>query len=284
MSLRDMRALYPRLREPVIEGLLRRGEIMNIIGDTKSGKSWASLDLALTVIQGAMWFGRFKTRPGRVLMIDNELHRETIAHRTKLAAESRALKIDLDYMDEMIDYIPLRGKSVDIKALAEEIKYVQPRDYILVVCDAMYRMMPEKTDERDNGQMTNIYNQIDLYAEQLDCSICLIHHTTKGTQAGKKITDVGSGAGSISRATDTHLILRQLRTEPDVVRVDTAVRSFPQIAPFGLRRKFPTWEIAKDVNLDDLEGGRIRPRRTNTARISAMTTKIAFGQRSLAKR
>ena len=48
----------------------------------------------------------------------------------------------------------------------------------------------------------------------LGCSFVLIHHSTKGNQSGKTITDVG--AGSQSRTTDTHLI-RDARehTEPE---------------------------------------------------------------------
>ncbi len=44
------------------------------------------------------------------------------------------------------------------------------------------------------------------------------------SQAGKAITDVGAGAGSQSRATDTHLILRP-HEEKNCAVLDAAVRS-----------------------------------------------------------
>lgn len=260
ISLRDLRAENPRLRDPVIDGLLRQGEIMNIIASPKMGKTWMSLDLALTVIQGAAWFKTFQTRCGRVLIIDNELHKETIAFRTELASQSDVRKIDLDYVDDMIDYIPLRGKLVDLDSLAEELKYVRPRDYSLIILDAFYKMMPPRTDENDNGQMTNLYNKLDLYAETTQSSIVLIHHTTKGLQSGKKVTDVGAGAGVQSRATDTHLVLRphkDFKAHGTIV-LDAAVRSFRQPKGLCLRPKFPTWEIDPEANPDELEDAQER--------------------------
>ena len=63
------------------------------------------------------------------------------------------------------------------------------------------------------------------------------------------MTDVGAGAGSQSRATDTHLVLRA-HEEQDVTVLDGAVRSWPPLAPFCLRWCFPVW--IRDDNLDPL--------------------------------
>ena len=253
VSLKDLRIQYPELREPVIDGLLRRGEIMNIIAAPKEGKSFLVTDLAFAVIQGAKWLGRFPTRCSRILVIDNELHKETIPFRTQLVAEKSGTGIELDYVDEMIDYMPLRGKLVDLHALTHQIDYIRPREYGLIILDAFYRFMPPKTDENDNGQIAELYNRLDNYASRTDSAICLIHHTSKGTQAGKKVTDVGAGAGAMTRATDTHLILRP-HEEKNAIRIDVAVRSFPGPDPFCVRRKFPTWEIDNTLDPEKLEG------------------------------
>ncbi len=75
---------------------------------------------------------------------------------------------------------------------------------------------------------------------QLNCSFVLVHHASKGNQSVKSVTDVGAGAGSQSRATDTHLVLRH-HQEPGCVVVDAAVRSWPPIEPQCLRWSFPVW-------------------------------------------
>src|SRR5581483_8746120 len=69
----------------------------------------------------------------------------------------------------------------------------------------------------------------------------------KGNQSAKAITDVGSGAGAQSRATDTHLILRPYE-EQNAVVLEAAVRSFPPVSPVCLRWSFPVWTA--DTTLD----------------------------------
>ena len=50
---------HPKLAEPVIDGLLRRGETGNIIADPKRGKSWLAYGLILSVATGDPWLGKF---------------------------------------------------------------------------------------------------------------------------------------------------------------------------------------------------------------------------------
>ena len=61
---------------------------------------------------------------------------------------------------------------------------------------AFYRFLPAGTDENANADMASLYNHIDRYAADLGCAFVLIHHSSKGNQSGKSVTDVGAGAGS----------------------------------------------------------------------------------------
>jgi hypothetical protein len=92
LTFRRLAELHPKLRDPLIDGLLRRGEIANIIAPSKIGKSWLSYGLALSIILECDWFGLRTTR-GRVLLIDNELHESTIVYR--IQAVANAMKIRL---------------------------------------------------------------------------------------------------------------------------------------------------------------------------------------------
>jgi RecA-family ATPase len=100
---------------------------------------------------------------------------------------------------------------------------------------------------------------IDQYADQLGCSFVLVHHASKGNQSGKSVTDVGAGAGSQSRATDTHLVLRQ-HQEPGCVVVDAAVRSWPPLDPCCLRWEFPVWQPDDYLDPADLKFERLSGR------------------------
>ena len=47
-----------KLRECVIEGLARRGEVVNAVAATKIGKSWLALGLLFCGATGGDWLGR----------------------------------------------------------------------------------------------------------------------------------------------------------------------------------------------------------------------------------
>ena len=81
----------------------------------------------------------------------------------------------------------------------------------------------------------------------------LIHHTSKGNQSIKNVTDVGSGAGAQSRAADAHLILRRHKDE-DIVVLESVVRSFQPNPPVCLRWNYPLWDVDLSIDPKALDG------------------------------
>lgn len=245
VGMKHMQQWYPSLRKPVIHGLLRRGETMNVISGSKMGKSYLVLNLIMNVISGTKLFDEFLCEPGRVLVCDNELHEETIVHRNQCVGT--AFNADMSRVSLQIDYMPLRGELVDLEGLATEFDNVQRGKYAVIILDAFYKLFPQNVDENDNADMANLYNLVDKYAVMLDSAFVIIHHSSKGSQSERTVTDVGSGAGAISRAADTHLVLRS-HEEDGLIVVDAAARSWPPIEPFCARFKYPLW--VRDSNAD----------------------------------
>lgn len=251
LTARQLLAACPALRPPVIERLLREGETMNLIAPPKTGKSWLVLDLAIAVATGRPWLGRFATAAGDVLILDNELHGETSANRIPKVAEARGVPFD-EFADRLC-VRNMRGCLQDIVTLGPYFRALEPGRFRLIVLDAFYRFLPAGMDENANADMAMLYNHIDRYASDLRCSFVLIHHSTKGNQSAKAVTDVGAGAGSQSRATDVHLVMRQ-HEEDGVVVLGAAVRSWPPIDPVCLRWDFPVWDAADDLDPAHLKG------------------------------
>ena len=229
---------HPALHEPVIFGLLRRGETMNMVAAPKAGKSWLAHSLALAVANGAPWLG-FETTPRCVLYVDLELHRSTFAYRLRKVAE----KSDLSTGN--IFACCERGAISGIDGLEQRVDEL--KQFGLIIVDAWYRALPPDCDENCNGDVMGVYNRLDAIAAETGCAFVLIHHTTKGSQGLKSTTDVGAGAGSQSRAADTHLVIRELKT-PDAFGVSAVVRSWPRVEPFAIRRDFPLF--VRDDSID----------------------------------
>ena len=256
-TMRQLIADHPALRQPVIHNLLREGETMNIIAQSKGRKSWLVGDLALSVATGRPWLGTFTTEPGNVLVLDNELHRETTAYRLPKIAEARGLSLE-EWADRVfVDN--LRGRLMTLHGLPRYFADVEPGRFKIIVLDALYRFWPPNTNENDNAAIAGCYNILDSIAGRLGCSFVVVHHTSKGSQSSKSLVDVGAGAGAIARAADAHAILlaheTDTRTTPAVV-LDVAGRSFAPIEPVCLRFAWPIWIAAPD-----LDPSRLKPDR-----------------------
>ena len=121
------------MREIIIDGYVRRGEVLNIIASTKIGKSWLALSLLFCVATGRDWLGR-QTKKGRVLLLDNELHDETIQNRMRSVADAMGISEDEDR--DMFEYLDLRGVAVGIGEIEQQLSRFEPGEFTLIVLDA----------------------------------------------------------------------------------------------------------------------------------------------------
>jgi RecA-family ATPase len=220
---RELCAKFPDLKPAIVEGLLREGESANIIAVSKRGKTFLSLYIGLCLASGRCIFDRHAVRRGPVLYIDAELHPNTLAKR--IATVARAMGLTQNEYADTFHVVSLRGNLCDIYGLRALFHQFKPGDYAAVFLDALYRLIPAGVDENSNSDMTPLYNTIDRYADEMGAAFFIIHHSSKGFQSHKGVTDVGSGAGAISRATDSHIILREHELD-DVVVMEAACRSF----------------------------------------------------------
>lgn len=231
---------HPNMRPFVIDGMLRRGEIINIIAASKVGKSFLSLGMVFSIATGKKWLGHQMTQ-GRCLIVDNELHPETMASRLRFVAD--AMGVDLGSLG--VDVLSLRGRLCDLHGLAPLFTQVAGK-YSMIVLDAFYRFLPVGTSENDNAQMTQLYNILDAYAAKADASIAVVHHASKGNQAGKEIMDVGAGANSIGRATDSHVIIRSHADDGYYV-LEAGIRSSKPLIAKTVAYNWPLWSAVEDV-------------------------------------
>ena len=228
-------------REWLIEGLLRRGEVMNVIAAPKVGKSWLVYNIALAVTSGREFLGYKSEKPLKVLIVDNELHKEELTWRVKQVGNALKAK-----PEGRLNFTFLRGSMVDIDALDSKLDECGGSQYDIIVIDAFYRILPKGMSENDNASMTQIYNKLDGLASKNEASIINIHHSSKGNQGDKGVTDVGAGAGAISRAADTHMVIREHLEEKHVV-IEAVTRSGLSPAPVTAEFQFPLWIHKPDM-------------------------------------
>jgi hypothetical protein len=249
-TVQNLRTQYPHLHPFVIEGLLRRQETANVVSLSKVGKSWLTYSMALCIATGRPWLNIFPTTKGRVLIVDNELHPATLAYRIPAVAE--ALSIPEAEYDGQIEVWPVRGKGMSVLDLEPQLRKTRT-EFQVIILDAKYRFIVPGTSEIDNAAETAFYNTIDKLADATEAAFIMTHHSSKGNQAEKNVTDVGSGAGAQSRAADCHIVFREHKDSECVV-LDAAVRSFTPVKPLVLRWGFPLWVPDNSLDPADLKG------------------------------
>ena len=205
-SLADDWDDLPPLADALITGVLRKGHKMLLAGPSKAGKSFALIELCISLAEGRPWLGQFPCAQGKVLYINLELDRASCLHRFKDVYT--ALSYPPDNLTN-IDIWNLRGASVPMDKLAPKlIRRAQKKGYTAVVLDPIYKVITG--DENSADQMAKFCNQFDLVCRALDCAVIYCHHHSKGAQGGKRSMDRASGSGVFARDPDAMLDMTEL--------------------------------------------------------------------------
>ncbi len=168
-----------------------------------------AMQLGFCVASASKWLGR-QCHSGRVLYVDYELRRADLHARFAACREAMAIS-----EEHFVDAVSLRTKR---RSLPELLIQIGSR-YDLVIVDCLFKALPRGTSEIDPVALSEFYCDLAAWSEQTDTAVVLIHHATKGQQADKKATDVGSGSGVLSRSVDAHIVVREHST-PGMAVID----------------------------------------------------------------
>ena len=204
-SLADVWDDMPELSPPLIDGILRQGHKMLLVGPSKAGKSIALIELCCAIAEGREWLG-WKCAQGRVLYVNLELDRASCLHRFRDIYT--ALGWHPEHLDS-IDIWNLRGKSIPMDKLAPKlIRRASKKNYIAIIIDPIYKIITG--DENSADQMAAFCNQFDRVATELDAAVIYCHHHSKGSQGGKRSMDRASGSGVFARDPDALIDMIEL--------------------------------------------------------------------------
>ena len=179
----------PPLAPEIIHGLLRKGHKFLLSGASKSGKSFALIELAIAFSQGTEWFG-FKCEKAKVCYINLEIDRPSAIDRFGIITD--ALKIDRRVIGN-IKLINLRGKAKPLNELVPElVKDLRDSQIDVIIIDPIYKVITG--DENNATEMAQFCNQFDILCDKLHTTVIYAHHHSKGTQGGKSAQDRASGS------------------------------------------------------------------------------------------
>jgi hypothetical protein len=226
----------------LVLGILHQGSKMVIGGGSKSFKTWALIDLAVSIATGIPWWG-FNTNKGRVLYMNFEIQDPFFKQRLADVCIAK----DCHLAEGELSYFGLRGKAADLRTLMPEIiAKLKDGGYSLIVFDPIYKGLGGR-DENKAGDIASLLNEIESLAVETGAAVAFGHHFSKGNQANKDSIDRIGGSGVFARDPDTILTMTKHK-EDDAFVVEAVLRNFPPVDPFVVRRAHPL--MVRDEKLD----------------------------------
>ena len=197
----------PDFDPAIIEGILRVGHKMCVVGPSKAGKSFLMIELALAVAEGRTWLG-YKCKQGRVLYLNLEVAKNSFGQR--LRAVNMAYKFPNKLSRNLVVW-NLRGRVMPLDKLVPKIerhiqKFGKPFDLIIV--DPIYKVLTG--DENSAADMAYFCSYLDKLAFDCHSTIVFCHHHSKGLQGDKRSMDRASGSGVFARDPDAMIDLLPL--------------------------------------------------------------------------
>lgn len=232
--------------------------------EDKAGKSWAALDLAVSVAAGGEWLDRFPVREsGIVLVLYGEGGKRRLVRR--LRAIARWKDVDLDDLPiRVAPRVPHLTASGDLDALQREVETCPPK---LIVLDPLY-LAARGARGSDLYEMGEHLENVQRIAEGVGSALLVVTHFNKtGDGRGPK-RFTGAGPGAWGRVLVTADVVGRHTEEDTTATVATLDLAFTgdEIPDTNMRIRRRVWaedpsDLASPLRyeLEEAEGERITP-------------------------
>jgi len=205
---------YP---EPIVEGLIHRGNATNFVGASKSGKSVNALQRAACAAAGLPFLG-LAVRRSRVLYVSLEMIAAVLRERMRNIAASTGIPMPEVGSDsfQVIGGAPglgVRVPTVDLttdRGATQVRRTIEKLDSEYVLIDTLYNALPG-ADINDNAAMGLAFRRVRAIAQDTGAAIELLDHTGKGERSGPT-SHAAIGASVKGGAVATIVELRRTRT------------------------------------------------------------------------
>jgi KaiC/GvpD/RAD55 family RecA-like ATPase len=159
-------------QEPIVEGIISRGELIILSGPAKTGKSFFATQLAISVAKEIPFLGHFPTTKGTVFLLQTEITNSSFQERIKIMEPSIAVESDINLF--------ISHQRIHIKDYLEmdEIHYAltETRPDLLIL-DPFYTL--HRGDENSSKEMVPILENLKRVSEDYNLACLLIHHQGK---------------------------------------------------------------------------------------------------------
>jgi hypothetical protein len=197
-----------------VQGLLIDGAMSVIYGESGSGKTFFTLDLAIHVAAGLPWRGRAVDQRGVLyLALEGQRGISNRVEAFKIANTANTAPVALAIVPVAIDLLDPAGDTGRVIEAAKAAAATLSVPVGLIVVDTLSRAM-SGGNENASEDMGALIKNIDRIRQELPSHVSIVHHSGKDGAKGAR------GHSSLRAATDTEIeVSRNPIAKTSVARV-----------------------------------------------------------------
>jgi len=169
----------------IVPGLFYRDSISIIFGEPGSGKTWLASDIIFNIAEGNLIWGKYKTVPHKVLLLEGDFSNLVLKDRMKNFSlhDKNAENFNVMTTEEMDknNYEYCLDKHEGQKNIEYLIEITKPA---MVVIDSLGSFM--SCDESKPDGVKSIINFLKEMVQKFHIHILIIHHSRKRTSLEKR--------------------------------------------------------------------------------------------------
>ena len=229
--------------EQIISSWLDAGDIGYIVGPSKIGKTFFTLQLAMSVACGLDFLGFNVPKPRRVLYLQLEVAPKHFQERLQKMTNSIGIK--KEELKGRLFISNLRGVQEDMLKEEKYISTAQNVNADLIVIDPTYLIMG---DENDQEVAKGLVKMLQRIVTATRASLIAVFHATKSnvTNASRDAVDMASGSSVYGRATDAVFSLGRHK-EDGLTIVSVRSRNYKTPEDFTIERKNGVFSKRDDI-------------------------------------
>jgi hypothetical protein len=240
VSVIDYLLTEPIEVKPIIANFCEPGDILTIIGKSKSKKTFFLVQALLSLAAGRSFMGLKTKGPCSVLHVQLEVKANHFHKRVKLVAEK--LGITPEDILNRFHVMNLRGVAFDWEKINEQAIKCGAE---VIALDPAYKILDG--EENNDKAWKDFLQEVDKLAKSTGASIWIVHHDKKGSTAETDNVDRGSGRNILARHFDAAIYLSPQVGKLSATIIDFEARNFQAPDSFVAQ-----WERGAFTKLDGI--------------------------------
>ncbi len=212
--------------EPIVEGLINKGEFHLCSATAKTGKTLLALNLAFSIATGKLFLDKFKTIKNIVLVIQTEISNNHLRFRIK-----KIFGNDISSIKEIVLFANERIKVDTITGLKSLERLIEKEKPGLVILDPFYTL--HNRNEDSSSEMAPVLSNIRELVLKTEISLLMIHHQGKKKESGSQTGHKHRGSSAFADVPDGSWSL-QKSGNSDFLSIEFEMRNIEAPGPFQL--------------------------------------------------